>query len=410
MFLATIVAAGYVSWFWYDHLYSSPVEMYHRTWLACAENIFDPRELKNWTKFEHCYDDKIKTNADAVLYANKMLESIDDPYTYLISPSQIKHLNLGKVGRYVGLGINYSGAQPSGHKDSITINSVVPNSPAAKAGLKPGDTILGVGGLSCKAMKAYELGDVVRAHANQPTEVLVKRGSRTKRLIIVPSEISAENLAVKKVSADTACLTLKNFVQQDTANRAVALLKRMRHCSSVILDLRDNPGGGVHECLKLASALIPEGKLVTLQIRSAGGSFTETYVLKPDCMEITLVDEIKGTRTVSRQPRLLPVLHGRKLIVLVNEGTASAAEMLTAALKENGCAKVIGSRTFGKGIAQACVPISNGALLSVTSVHYLTPQGHFLGRGKHAAGDGLEPNIVVHNGDPMKRALATAQP
>ncbi len=390
-----VVSSLYVGYFWYHYLFATPVDLYHRTWDACKQNIFDKAALKDWSRYEHRFDRLIKNDDDALRYANQMLQSIGDPYTHLMSAKAVDHAKQQRLGRFVGLGVQINGVKKNG--DYLMIDKVIPGSPASRAHLRPGDTILGIAGRSCRGLTAPGFAELTEQYKNQTVSLLIQRSGRKLRLQVAPGVVSTDNIEFKKIADGVGLLNVRNFIKADTGARIMKIVANAHDCSNVILDLRDNPGGNVSDCLQVASLFLDHGRLVTLDIRNGGGIVEESHVLTRDCEEVIEADKSSGTLKVSRVSRLPQIFKNTKLIILVNEHTASAAEMLTAALKENGRALVVGTKTFGKGIAQAGVPIANGAVLCITCVRYFTPAGHFIGAGRQQKGDGLQPDVVVEN-------------
>lgn len=393
---SVVIATLYVGWFWLDYFFASPVELYHRTWKAALENTYDPSQLKNWSKFEHCYDNAIKTNKDAVFFANKMLSAIGDPYTFLLGPEEyLQQLKL-QNGRFVGIGIMLKTVRGEGDKQFLAVKSVMPESPALKAGLHANDTILSVADKDSTNMSGCQLQEILRAKANQAVNLVVRRGNRILRLCLTPADVRMQNVVLEPSNKDVAHIVIRDFVQIKTADRAMQILQKTAHRAAIVLDLRNNPGGAVEDCLKLATAFIAEGPLVTLRVRETGGYYTETYTAKRDCLEVVRRSGGKVVK-VNRIERLQPIAANRPMVVLVNGNTASAAEMIAGALKDNKRSTIVGTRTFGKGIAQTGLAIANGTFLSVTCVHYFTPKGSFLGCGRGGKNklEGLQPDLHV---------------
>lgn len=403
MMVSLAVAGAYVAWFWYSQLYTSSVDLYHRAWRSAADNYFDRSALKNWRRFEHCYDSKITNDEDAVFYANKMLATLNDPYTSLHSAKELKLIAELQSERFVGLGVFLKTIKTAvGGKELLAVKSLMPGGAAIKAGIKPGDAILSINGVSSVGMSILELKQIARQRENKPTEVVVRRGKRKVRLLLVPQVVLRSNVELVKSNTGVAHILVRNFMNDNTADRVMCVLERTTHCKAIVLDLRDNPGGSVDQCLKLAGVFLKEGQLVTLHVRTIGGGhYRESCKLKPDCLERTKTDESGNVLEVTRQERLCPIAHGRPLIVLINGGTASAAEMLSAALQDNNRATLVGERSFGKGVAQAGLPIGNGAVLTVTCVHCFTPGGKFVGSGRceNKDAEGIEPDVRIAKGE-----------
>lgn len=398
--VSTLVAAAYVGYFWYNHLYASPVELYHRVWQATVDNYFDKSAVKNLTAFEHRYDNRIKTNDDAIKYANQMLSTLGDPFTALHSPTEMKMFAESQAEQFVGLGVSLQTVSLSPNTKYLAVVEVMPQSPALKAGIKPGDTIICIDGKESAGLTVPELKKIATKKLNQVTDVVVQRGKRKVRLQLVPSVINRSNVELLASDTEYAHIAVRDFLKKNTANKVMNALEKTAHRRGIILDMRDNPGGSVDECLKLASAFLKNGPLVTLNVRSgAAGHHREIYTLKPECIEVAVTDDNGKVVNVRKQPRLKPIAALRPMTVLINGGTASAAEMLTAALQDNHRAVVVGSRSYGKGIAQAGMPMANGTTLNLTCVRYYTPSGRFIGAGKGGLkpGEGIVPDEKVRN-------------
>jgi carboxyl-terminal processing protease len=405
MMVSLVVAAGYIGWFWYHLIYASPVEVYHRTWQTARDNYFDRESLREWTRFEHCFDSKIKTDADAVLYANKMLKTLGDPYTALHSKDELDRLARLQNEKFVGIGVFLEQVKSAFNgKRFLAVKGLMPDGPALRAGLKQGDKILSIDGHKGTDLTIEKLREIVGKRENQPTLVVVERGHSKLSLVLKPLTVIRKDVELKRSDRRVAHIVIRNFMKKNTADRAMALLEKTAHRQAVIIDLRNNPGGSVDECLKLATAFIDEGPLVTLKVRQVGSGHTlNSYIARRHCIELKKTDADGNVMERKELPRLRPIAAKRPLAILINEGSASASEMLAAALVDNKRAVTIGTRSFGKGVAQAGIPIANGTVLSVTCVHYLTPSGRFLGTGKAGYegkkwpvnSEGINPDIPV---------------
>jgi C-terminal processing protease CtpA/Prc len=190
---------------------------------------------------------------------------------------------------------------------------------------------------------------------------------------------------------------------------------RLAEGRALILDLRGNPGGGVDLCLEIVSSMMDEAPLVSLRSRTTDGHFmTSQYILTKT--DLTIEDQVEGqAKTASHHKRMVNVWGKKPIIVLVDQYSASAAEMVAAALAENGRAKLVGERTFGKGIAQLYFPMPMATCVSVTAGRYFTPSGHWPGDGQdltdaqRAAPEGklrgIEPQYAV----PAEKDLVYAE-
>jgi carboxyl-terminal processing protease len=295
---------------------------------------------------------------------NAMLASLHDPWTVYFTPQQAKQFSQELSGSYTGIGVAVD--TKAGR---LTVTQVFPGSPAAKAGITPGDVIVSVDGKATAGKPAE--ASIARISGAAGTDVrlqLKRKGvpglislTLTRRAISLP-------LTKSRLIADhgvkVGYVSLSSFSQGAGArvHDAIAALQK-RGAQRIIFDLRDNGGGLVNEAAAVAGDFLPAGKVVvtTQGLHSAKD----------------LIKASGGPATT------LP------LVVLVNGNTASASEMVTGALQDYRRATIVGSRTFGKGVEQTVLPLSGGAELKITVAAYRTPLGRDINH------KGIEPSIVV---------------
>ena len=293
---------------------------------------------------------------------NGLLASLHDPYTVYFTRQQATAFDQELSGTYTGIGTEVD----SSH-GRLTITRVFAGSPAARAGVRPGDVIVAVNGISAAGRSVNDVVSRILGPAGTHVSVQLRRGTALIDLTLtrgtITRPLTASRLIVahgKKVGYVALSAFASGAGQQ--IGRDVAALQR-RGAQSIILDLRDNGGGLVDEAVKVASDFLPPGRVVATE----RGLHVPTTVLK----------------TVAAQATGLP------LVVLVNGNTASASEIVTGALQDDGRATVIGTRTFGKGVVQTVLPLPGGASLKITIAAYLTPHGRNINH------KGLQPDIVV---------------
>jgi C-terminal processing protease CtpA/Prc len=211
-------------------------------------------------------------------------------------------------------------------------------------------------------------------------------------LTVVPIKVTLHPTRTKVLPGNIAYLRIENFARQEVDRQVQRDLEKLSSCDGLVLDLRANPGGSVDRCLAVAGLFLDKG--VVSQLRSRvphGPDEVIDYTLTPE--DITVVTR-SGNAIVSTEhrPRFKQVFVGKKIIVMVDEFTASAAEMLAAALRENNRVTLLGSRTLGKGLAQIGIPLPHGTSFSVTVGRYYTPSGYCPGDASEECGlDGRTP-------------------
>lgn len=287
-----------------------------------------------------------------------MTNSLNDPYTDYYTPSQYQQFVSDLNGQYAGIGAEL-GATPHGSQ----IVTVFPGTPAAKAGVKPGDVFLKVNGKDVTQEGPDNVAAIVRGNAGTTVTIEFQRGSSTYTVKITRAEITIPTATAKMLPGNIGYISLFQF----SSNAASAFQNALdqltpHHPKGYVIDLRGNPGGYVNQAVSIAQKLIPNGKIATLQ----GHNFpAQVY-------------------TSSSGKSL-----GVPIVVLVDGGTASAAEILSAAISQNHAGRLVGTQTFGKGIAQDVIPMAQGGDLKITVAQWMTPDG---GNIEH---HGLAPSYVV---------------
>ncbi len=293
-----------------------------------------------------------------------LLASLHDPYTVYFSPRQAKQFSQELSGSYTGIGVAVD--VKSGR---LTVTKVFPGSPAASAGITPGEVIVSVDGKPTAGQSAS--ADVARitGPAGTTVRLQVRRQTKPRRLTLTLTRRSISlPLTTSRLIDDhgtkVGYVSLTSFAKGagTRVHDAVAALQK-RGAQWIVFDLRDNGGGLVNEAQSVASDFLPAGKVVV----TTQGAHSAKEVLK----------------TTGGSPTSLP------LVVLVNGNTASASEIVAGALQDYGRGTVVGSRTFGKGVVQTVLPLSGGAELKITVASYRTPLGRDIDH------KGVEPSIVV---------------
>lgn len=392
----------------------SPLGLYEYVWQATQDRIFDPQQLKDWPSYETRFNRQIKTDDDAVKYANQMLQTLDDPYTRLLSPAQVQAEMNEQTGNYAGVGLQFSTKfddqgnvvrDKDGHTfiPSTTdgypiVDTAFEGAPAYNAGVRDGDAIISVNGTSLQNLDSGHVVSLLRGASGTTANLVVRRGSQQLNITVVRGEVHMPSVHFKQIDPDIAYIRLDNFIEDHTvAEMEGALAQAGYSTKALILDLRDNPGGMVNKVLELVPLFVDQGKIVTIKERIPGGGYeTKTYTARAKQHDVWVEDSTDSgsSSSWSMGGRTPDMADGKLIIILVNGDTASAAEMFTGALKDDGRAEVVGTTSFGKGIGQTVIPAPDGTELHVTSLRYYTPSGNWLGDGNHNR-HGIQPTYTV---------------
>lgn len=296
------------------------------------------------------------------------VESLGDPYSHYYDPSDYHSFQNETDPHLSGIGIDIV-AKPRG----LLVQDVIGHSPAAKAGLIAGDMITRVGSTSLAKRSASFSGSLIKGRAGTRVTLTVEHGAHRQTITIVRANISepvAASRILKLGHTNLGYLRLTSFTQGSGDEvRAQVNRVRARGAKALILDLRANGGGLLEEGVNVASIFIPDGTIVSTDGRNQP---RQVYMAKGHAI-----------------PTSIP------LVVLVDHSTASAAEIVTGALQDRGRAKVVGTRTYGKGVFQEIQPLSNGGALDFTIGEYFTPSGRNLGGGGVRRGAGIKPNVYA---------------
>jgi len=313
----------------------------------------------------------------------KMVQSLNDPYSRYIDPASHQASESENDEQPVGIGIGIK-ADPKG----LRVLDVLEHSPAAGAGLTRDDLIVKVGSTSLAGHDETFAADLIRGRAGTTVTLTILRDdtehqvelkrARTERPIVSDRMLRHDNVHI-------GYLRLTGFPEGSGEELQAATQTVLHeHAQALILDLRQNGGGLIREAITVASIFIEHGMIMTAVER---GQPRRVYDAHGDAIA----------------PRL-------PLVVLVDHRTASSAEIVTAALQDHDRAKVVGTRTHGKGVFQLTLPLSNGGALDISIGEFFTPDGHNLGDGEGGSG-GIAPNIdAPENSDTgTDEALAVAE-
>jgi carboxyl-terminal processing protease len=288
-----------------------------------------------------------------------MLKVLGDKWSAYYGASEYNSFQDALDGHYSGVGLWLDGA-PAG---AVTVGSVLAGSPAARAGLQPGDVIESVASQQVRAAGVTRVAALLRGRADTSVRVVVRRGASTQDVRLMRASVTTDDVVVEHLHGDITRIEVRAFTRGVGREVRDALAATDdRQSGGVVLDLRDDPGGLLTEAVEVASVFLDGGPVVSYERRG----------LPPKTL-----DAAEGGDLTT------------PLVVLVNSTTASAAEVVTGALQDRNRAVVVGSRTYGKGSVQEPSRLSDGSAIELTVGRYLTPSG------RSVDGVGIEPDVLV---------------
>ena len=297
-----------------------------------------------------------------------MLRALGDRWSAYYGRSEFSSFQAALQGRYSGVGLWLRGASARGSGGAVEVGSVQPGSPADRSGVRAGDVVLSVDGTDVSRADVPTVAELLRGPSSSTVRVSFRRGSSTSTVRLARATFSTEDVTVERLAGDISRVSVTAFtrgVGRDVA-RALEATEPGARTAGVVLDLRDNPGGLLDEAVAVASVFLDGGPVVSYERR---GKPTQT------------LDAFAGGDLST------------PLVVLVNPSTASAAEVVAAALQDRNRAVVVGTRTYGKGSVQEPSTLSDGSAIELTVGRYLTPAGRSLD------GIGVEPDVMVPPGE-----------
>ncbi|AFY33994.1 carboxyl-terminal processing protease CtpA [Calothrix sp. PCC 7507] len=307
----------------------------------------------------------------------KMLKSLDDPFTRFLDPEQYRSLQVNTSGELMGVGLQIALNSETGKLEVI---SPIAGSPAEKAGIRPRDRIIKIEGISTENLTLDEAATRMRGPIGSLVTLLIERDGEAQTEIRVTRDRIALNPVVAELrrspqNQPIGYVRLNQFNANASTELAHAISSLEKQgAAAYILDLRNNPGGLLQAGIETARLWLDSGTVVyTVNRQGIQGSF-----------------EASG-----------PPLTTDPLVILVNKGTASASEILAGALQDNGRAQLVGETTFGKGLIQSLFELSDGSGLAVTIAKYETPKHRDINKL------GIKPDKVITQEAITREQIAT---
>lgn len=309
------------------------------------------------------YGAKVTGGSRTLTYAAiaGMLSSVKDKYTTFLTPAEYAQLNEGlDGGNFSGVGISI---QVDDKTKLLEVNEVIPDGPADKAGLQAGDVITQIDDKSTKGLATGQDAKLLRGDKGSIVKLTIERAGTQIPVVAVTRDTIHQPSVYSKLLDNGIGYARLTVFGKNTADELTAALTKLQTqgAKAYVLDLRDNGGGYLEAAVQVSSKFIPSGPIVSVESR--GGSDTQY--------------DAENT-AVAPKP----------LAVLVNKYTASASEITSGAIQDDGVGELIGEKTYGKGVVQTIDPLPDGSAVKITTARYLTP------RGRDINLIGIQPDIV----------------
>lgn len=277
-----------------------------------------------------------------------VLESLEDPYTVYYTPEEYEDMQVSTTGTYVGIG---AGVSQNITTMEVTISKVYRGTPSEEAGLKNGDMILSVEGISATSVEVSELVQHIRGEAGTTVHMVIYRPStgETLEFDVERRHVELPSIEGEMLEDGIGYIQITEF-QQQTDEQFEVMVKQLQTqgAKGLIIDVRANPGGLLTTVVNLLDQVLPEGLLVYVEDKYGN---RDNYTSDADCLDLPIV-------------------------VLTDENSASASEIFAGAMKDYEYATLVGKTTYGKGIVQNIIRLSDGDAMKITTAKYFTPKGN----------------------------------
>lgn len=289
-----------------------------------------------------------------------MLQVFGDEYTEYLTKNEYEDLIVSVLGNYVGIGI-YMAQTTDGN---IIILFPIEGSPAEEAGLQSGDIIAKINGEDCSDMTIDKASNKIKGEEGTEVELEILRDEETIIKKVTRRKIEIKYIDSSVIDTNIGYIKLISFDQgsAEAFKEHLNALKE-KNIKSLIIDLRDNGGGIVEEAISIAELFVQRGNII---MKSYDKDNKESVIKSSNVNPETM-----------------------KIVVLINENSASASEIFTAAIKDNNIGKIVGKTTFGKGVMQEVIEMKSGGALKITIEEFMTPNGDKINK------EGIKPDIEI---------------
>lgn len=355
---------------------SGPKETVDEVWQIINHQYVDTSfNNTDWLKIrqEFVKDASYNNQEDAYKAIREMLGRLEDPYTRFMNPEEFQNMRIDTSGELTGVGIQIAKDEET---DRLIVISPIEDTPAFEAGILAQDIIVKIDGQDTKGMDVNDAVKLIRGErGSQVTLTIERNGNESdynivrERIEIHPVRAHVRDTSIGKIGY----IRLTTFNEHAAKDMKEAIESQEKEgVVGYVMDLRSNPGGLLYSSINIARMWLDEG---------------------------TIVSTVNRKGISDRESAKNKALTDKPLVVLVNEGSASASEILSGALQDNERATLLGTKTFGKGLVQSVRPLGDGSGLAVTIAKYLTPSGRDINK------EGIPPDVIVELSDEQLEEL-----
>lgn len=316
-----------------------------------------------YNRIENQYVDSEHIDKEKLVHGaiQGMVNSLDDPHTKFFNPEESKRFLEDVSGYYEGVGM-----EVGLRENKIKIISPIKNTPADKAGVQSGDEIIKIEDQSTSDMTLEEAVDIMRGERDTSVDITILRDGEEEKLTLTRDRIQIPSVDFEVLEDDVAYLKIHYF-HQDLLNEFNKIVPQITSSNTdkMVIDLRNNPGGALNSALEVAEYFLDKDDVV-VKSQGMNGEIEEVYKAEGSSVKLN-----------------------HELVILVNEGSASASEILAGAFRYHNDAKIVGETSYGKGSIQTMVNLSDMSNLKITVSHWVTPDGKLIKE------KGIEPDHQV---------------
>lgn len=334
-------------------------KLFEKNWHVIKDEYYDSSfNHQHWNRWKNHYQNKIKTEDDVKVATETMLASLDDPYSRFLSKDEFAKQRTNISSKICGIGVNI--VNDAG---KIKVINVIEQAPAQFADIKIGDIILSVNGRDLNGLSLSQVSELVKGPQNTLVSLDILRGNTKITKQIIRKEIAIKSIKTS-IENEIGYIRISSFISNTVPNEFLEALENTSKAKGLIIDLRGNTGGLLSNAIFIANLFIDEGKLVSIAGRNG-----YHYDIMAQDKNINI---------------------NKPVVILVDGTSASATEILAGALKDYHRAKLVGTKTYGKGMVQKIIPMPNETCLNLTTAKYFTPNGHDINK------IGISPDLRVY--------------